>query len=138
MDPVDYTDTFIVCADDCPAVKGEVPPGAESIVSRTWLMIGDHPYRYTSGDVIFTVHADRQGILEPGRSAARKEFYARGRACLRSSDLGRRYGWGIHADSESRLALYGIESTRYSALASGKGPRGARVKVVKAMRRSRP
>ena len=137
VEPVDYTETFIVCSDDCPAVEGEIPPSAESIAGRTWQMIADQPYRYTSGDVIFTVYADRQDIPQQKRPTARREFYAKGRACLRSSDLGRRYGWGIHADSDGRLAVYGIGTSRYDALAEGRGPKGAPVKVVKAMRRSR-
>ena len=137
MDPVDYTDTFIACADDCPATVGQAPPGDESVAARTWRMISEHPYRFTSGDVIFTVYADRQGVPQQSRSSARKEFYSKGRACLRSSDLGRRYGWGIHADANGRLALYGVGTARYSTLASGKGPRNTPIKVVKAMRRSR-
>jgi hypothetical protein len=114
-----------------------MPPGDASIAPRTWRLIAGHPYEYTSGDVIFTVHADRQGISQRGRPAARKEFFRKPRASLRSSDLGRRYGWGIHADPNGRLAVYGRESPDYSELAAGSGPRGRKVKVLKAMRRTR-
>ena len=62
VDPVDCTDTFIACADDCPAQKGTVPPGSESIAARTWRLISESPYRCTSGDVIFTAYAGRQEI----------------------------------------------------------------------------
>jgi len=51
---------------------GEVPPGADSIAARTWQLIADHPYQYTSGDLIFTVYADRQGISGRSRPAARR------------------------------------------------------------------
>jgi len=117
---------------------GEDPPRADSIAARTSLLIADHPYQYTSGDLIFAVYADRQGISGRSRPAARKEFYSKPHACLRSSDLGKRYGCGIHADADGRPALYGIETSQYSALASGQGPDGAGVSVLKAMRRSRP
>lgn len=50
-------------------------------------MIAEHPYEFTSAEVIFTAFADRHGISEDERAAARAEFYSRSQACLRSSDL---------------------------------------------------
>ncbi|MGH3429532.1 MAG: DUF6157 family protein, partial [Mycobacteriales bacterium] len=109
MERVDYTDTFIAVADDCSVVKGTPPPikpENPSVAARTYRMIAEHPYQFTSGDVTFTVFADQHGIAVDERVTVRADFYARSRACLRSSDLGKRYGWGIHADSAGRLALY--------------------------------
>jgi hypothetical protein len=101
-------------------------------------MIREHPYQHTSGDAIFTVWADRRELPETEREQARREFYSRGQACLRSSDLGKRYGWGIHADADGRIAVYGIDSPEYQALASGVSPfDGSPVKVTPAMRSSR-
>ncbi len=126
-------------AEDCPVDRGTVPPG-ETIAARTFRLIAAHPYRHTSGDIIFTVWADRAAIPEAVRPDARRAFYATGRACLRASDLGRRYGWGIHADSAGRLALVGMETEAYAEFLAGRrsGGSGAPVRVVKAMRRSRP
>lgn len=101
----------IAVADDSTATIGTVPtrkPDNPSVASRTFEMIWRHPYRYTSGDVIFAVFAERHGIPEEERAAAREEFYSRGQPCLRSSDLGKRYGWGIHADGAGRIALVGV------------------------------
>lgn len=142
VDPVDYVDTFIAVADDSTATIGTVPtrkPDNPSVTSRMFEMIWRHPYRYTSGDVIFAVFAERHGIPEEERPAARREFYSRGQPCLRSSDLGKRYGWGIHADAAGRIALVGVETAEYAELASGRNPRsgGKPVKVTKAMRSSR-
>ncbi|HEX6393728.1 MAG TPA: DUF6157 family protein [Acidimicrobiales bacterium] len=139
MEAVDYTDTFIACSDDCPALVGIVPPGEESVAARTWRMIAGQPYSYTSGDVIFEVYADRRGIPTRQRASARREFYSRPRACLRSSDLAKRYGWGIHADADGRLAVIPKESPEYATLIEGRDhrSRGIAVKVVKAMRSSR-
>lgn len=143
MDRVDYADTFIAVADDSSATEGRAPPNSttnRSVVARTFQLVAEHPYRFTSGDVIFTVFADRRGIPEQDRASAREEFYARSQACLRSSDLGKRYGWGIHADSDGRIALIGVETVEYAEFVSGRrrSKSGSPIKLIKAMRSSRP
>jgi hypothetical protein len=101
-------------------------------------MIQEQPYRFTSDDVLFTVYADRKGIPEGERAAAREAYFSKGQACLRASPLGKKYGWGIHADAEGRVALFGMETAEYRSLAGGKAPRRAEtVTVKKAMRSSR-
>jgi len=37
---------------------------------------------------------------------------------MRASPLGKRFGWGVHADGEGRIAIYAVDSKRYQALAS--------------------
>lgn len=62
MEKVDYVDTFLAVAGDCAATSGTVPPSTaekRSVAARTFELIGEHPYRYTSGEVLFTVFADR-------------------------------------------------------------------------------
>jgi len=142
MEKVDYVDSFIAVADDCPVMEGTPPPagrGGPSIVARSFAMIHEHPYRYTSAEVIFTVYADRRGIAEADREEAWAEFYARGQACLRASDLGRRYGWGIHADAEGRLALVGMETDAYRRFVAGeeRAGSGEPVALTRAMARAR-
>ena len=85
----------------------------------------------------FTVWADRQGIPDADRPAVRAESHQVGRACLRASDLGKSYGWGIHADAAGRLALHPCGSAEYDELASGRASDGTPVKVVRAMRAKR-
>ena len=135
MHSTNYTGTFIAIADDSTAEQGIAPPEKAdnpSIASRTWRMIAEAPYAHTSDDVIFTVWADRQGIPDAERDAAREEFFARGRPCLRASDLGKKYGWGIHHDPEGRIAVYGVETDDYRAFIAADD-----MTVVKAMRASR-
>ncbi|GAB3135524.1 hypothetical protein GCM10027057_11510 [Marisediminicola antarctica] len=121
-----------------PIPTGPIPAGpVPTVAALTYELITGHPYELTSGDVIFTVMALRRGIPDADRVAARAEFYAAPRACLRSSDLGKRYGWGIHADADGRLALYGVESHEYGRLLDGRDPFGACVTVTRAMRSSR-
>src|SRR5262245_45119092 len=116
--------TFICVAEDCPARTGEEPPlrgGSPTVAGLQYQMIAQAPYRYTSDDVVFATSAPgRQlGAKATGkeRSLARGEFFSRGQACLRASGLGKRFGWGIHADAEGRVALYAVDSERYQALA---------------------
>jgi len=135
MHTTNYANTFIAIAEDSTAECGVAPPekdGNPSIASRTWRMIAEEPYAHTSDDVIFTVWADRKGIPEGDRAAAREAFFSKGQACLRASDLGKKYGWGIHHNAEERVALYGVETEPYRALVEG-----GEVRVVKAMRSSR-
>lgn len=139
LESVDYTDTFIALAPDAsgetsvPQARG----GKPTVASATFEMISEAPYEHTSGDVIFTVWADRQGIAEADRDAERAKYYSVGRPCLRASDLGKRYGWGVHADDKGRLALYAAGSPEYEALEGGTAPDGSAVKVIRAMRTSR-
>ena len=139
MDDVDYFNTFITVAPDAVAEHGTVPPEKPSptVAARTFELVNE-PYAHTSGDVIFTVWADRREISEADRPAARAEFYSKGQPCLRSSDLGKRYGWGVHSDADGRVAAYGVDSPEYAAFASGVSPLdGSAVTVVAAMRSKR-
>ena len=46
-----YHDTFIVVADDCPTVMGEVPPrkgDIKSVANIQYDILSENPYRYTS------------------------------------------------------------------------------------------
>ena len=116
MHSTNYSDTFIAIAEDSTAAQGVPPPEKEdnpSVASRTWRMIFEQPHVHTSDDVIFSVWADRQGIPESNRAVAREQFFSKGRACLRASDLGKKYGWGIHHDHDGRVAVYGRETDEY-------------------------
>jgi hypothetical protein len=134
-----YTDTFIAVAPDCDVAGGIEPPerATPSVAGMTFRMIAGEPYRFTSDDVIFGVWADRRGIPEAERAAAREVFFSKGQACLRASDLGKRYGWGVHSDAEGRVALVGVETPEYEVFASGRAPVGTPVEVTQAMRSRR-
>lgn len=130
-----YSDTFIIIAPDSSATQAIVPPFKEdkpSVAWRTWQMIAQNPYKFTSDDVIFAVYADRNGIPEEERAAARALFFSKGQACLRASDLCKKYGWGIHHDAEERIALYPVESSEYATFAASD-----ELVVKRAMRSSR-
>jgi hypothetical protein len=134
-----YFDTFLAVAEDCTAAEATAPPvrATPSAAHLTHRMISEHPYRFTSDDVLFTVWAERNAIPDADRPTAREQFFAKGQPCLRSSDLGKRYGWGVHADAAGRVALYPIGSAEYEGLAAGTAPDGTAVTVKRAMRSSR-
>lgn len=113
-----YYNTFMEISDDCPVREGQKPPekeGRKTIANYQFELIWKSPYRYTSDDIIFTVHAIRSDIPEIDWPQARKIFFSKGQACLRTSPLAKRYGWGIHHDANGRVALYAADSDAYQA-----------------------
>lgn len=130
-----YTDTFITVAEDCPVKRGEIPPvkgDAKTIANLQFELIIENPYKFTSNDVLFEVYAIRNDIKKGELKKAREQFFSKGQACLRSSPLSKRYGWGVHSNNEGKIALYGCETAEYKKLSKD----GA-LKVVKAMRSSK-
>lgn len=135
MHTTNYIDTFIQIATDSPVQSAEIPPvkgDQKTIAALQFEMIAHHPYKYTSDEVIFSVYAKRKEIPDSMLKAERELFFSKGQACLRASPLCKRYGWGIHSDSEGRVAMYPVESDEYRRLAGDthisqtKGMRSAR------------
>ncbi|MBO9625357.1 MAG: hypothetical protein J7484_03165 [Microbacterium sp.] len=117
-----YVSTLIEVAEDCPASYAVEPPASEkpTIAALHYELIAEQPFSRTSDDVIFETHARRKGI-DPADAAAREAFFSKGQACLRSSPLGKRYGWGIVSDEDGRVALVPRESEEYTRLAADAG-----------------
>jgi hypothetical protein len=135
VENVDYTETFIAVAPDTSAVAGVEPVGS-TIAAATFSLIASEPYALRSSDVIFRVWAGRHSV-DPASASEWAAFYSTPHACLRGSDLGKRYGWGIHADADGRLAAYAVGSPEYAGLAAGTAPDGSAVTVKAAFRSSR-
>ena len=135
MGSTNYTGTFIQVADDCLVDVAEQPPvgaKAPTVAALQYALISEHPYEFTSDEVLFEVYTIRQSILADARAEARDGFFAKDQACLRSSPLGKRYGWGIHYDADSRIALVPLGSDEYQSLAADSS-----LKQLKAMRSKR-
>lgn len=118
MHSTNYSNTFIEVADDCKVENGKIPPEKQekTIARMQYELIHDQPYQYTSDEVLFAIYAARNGIEAAEHEAKWAEFFAKGQPCLRSSPLGKSYGWGIHFDSTAKVAIYGRESAEYSLL----------------------
>lgn len=131
MRTTNYFNTFISVSSDCSAERGTAPtkPGVAQLQHQ---LLSDRPYGLSSDDLLFEVHARRNGIADADREAARAAFFAKPQACLRASPLVKQYGWGVHHDSQGRVAIYGVESAEYAAFCE----RGD-VKVVSGIRSKR-
>jgi hypothetical protein len=137
---MNYYDTFIRVAADCPVSEAVVPTGRrdeKSIPQIEYELLSENPYTFTQEELLFAVHVRRQGVggtdLTARRAALWGEFFGKPRACLRASMLPKKYGWGLHFDAEGRIALVPVESKEYGTLADGKGV----ATVVAAMRNKR-
>ena len=135
MHTTNYINTFISIAEDCPATTAQIPPdkaGDKTIAALQFEIVKKNPYKYTSDDVLFQVHAIRNEITKGEMAKERENFFSKGQACFRSSPLGKRYGWGVHSDEKGRIAIYPMESPEYKKLAKDKG-----LEQTKAMRSKR-
>ena len=130
-----YQNTFIEIAEDCPTKLAEVPPqkgDKKTVANYHFDMIAHHPYKYTSDDVIFETYAQKNEIKKADKNAERETFFSKGQACMRASPLTKRYGWGVHADEQGKIALYGVDSPEYKKMIKDKN-----LQHVKAMRAKR-
>lgn len=127
-----YTDTFIQIAEDCPTTFGEIPPTKgddKSVANIQFEMILKNPYKYKSDDVVFNCYATKKDLTKSELPAEKNYFFSKGQPCLRASPLTKRYGWGIHNNSDGKIAIYGAETEEYKKYSADK-----KLKVVKAMR----
>jgi len=129
-----YFDTFIEVAEDTKATAGTNPPNKakKTVAEMQYELIASNPYGYTSDEVIFEVYARRNELTAAEYPQARVQFFSKGQACLRTSPLAKTYGFGIHCDSEGRLAIYGMETAAYQQFLAD-----ANVKKIRAMKSSR-
>lgn len=114
-----YHNAFIEVAPDCPVDVAERPPArgaGPSVAELQFRLLTERPYELTSDELLFEVHAIRQGVDPADRDAERERFLARSQACLRASPLPKRYGWGVHHDDAERVALVAVESPEYARL----------------------
>lgn len=138
---VNYRETLIAVADDCPVTTGVVPAprgGKKTLSQIQYELLKDQPYKYTSADVLFESNMLHKGVspseVKSRRAELWKAFFSKPQACLRASGLSKKYGWGIHCNHDGRVALCPMESKEYQRMAHAKagGP-----KVVKALRSRR-
>jgi hypothetical protein len=130
-----YFDTLIEIAEDCPINLAEVPPikgDAKSVANLQFEMISKNPYKLTSDDVLFQIFVDRKELVEEEMATARKKFFSKGQACFRASPLTKRYAWGLHSNSEGKIALVAAGTDEYEKLINDPN-----IKKCKAMKSKR-
>jgi hypothetical protein len=136
-----YYDTFITISPDSFAESGVKPPDKKGGLTKAGIefeLVANHPYAYTQEELLFQVHIRHKGIseeeLEAKGTQIRDEFFQKPTACMRASALPKKYGWGIHFDSEGYMALVSADSPDYERFKSGDG---GKLKVLAGMRSSR-
>lgn len=130
-----YFDTFIEVAEDTKVETGLNPPAKgdkKSIAQMQYELISANPYKYTSDDILFHVFAERNDLTKAELKDAKEEFFSKGQACLRASPLTKTYGFGVHSDTNGKVAIYGMETSEYEKLVTDKS-----IKKIKAMRSSK-
>lgn len=130
-----YYNTFIEAAEDSNALIGEMPAaknGKKTVATMQYEILAKHPYQYTSDDVLFQVFADRNDVTKGNYQTERETYFSKGQACFRASPLTKKHGFGVHANPEGKIAIYGVESKEYKAFLQDDS-----VKKVKAMRSSK-
>ncbi len=136
MADLNYYDTLIAVADDCPVDHSVVltpRAGKPTVAVLQYEMLTDNPHVLTQEDVLFESWLARQDMSEDGvdKARLREEFFSKPQACLRSSPLPKTYGWGLLFDHDGRIALLPMESTEYQRLVAGTQPL---IAVLKALR----
>lgn len=130
-----YIDTFIEIAEDCPVFNGEIPKPkgkSKTVAEMQFELISKNSYKLTSDDIFFQVYADRNDLTKEEYKKAREEFFSKGQPCFRASPLTKRYGFGVHSDSNGKIAIFGRETKEYEQFLSD-----IKIQKVKAMRTSK-
>lgn len=133
MHTTNYINTFIETADDCPVSEGQIPPQKKekTLANLQYDLLIKSPYQYNSDDIIFKCYMIKNDI-SGNEKEEREKFFSKGQPCLRSSPLAKRYGFGFHHDSDSKVAIFPVESDYYKDLIQNDS-----VKKTKAMRSKR-
>ena len=130
-----YFNTLIEIAEDSKVKEGVVPVAKNdkpTVASMQYELISKHPYKYTSDDVLFQVFATKNNIPKQDLKQARENFFSKGQPCFRASPLTKSYGWGVHSNTDGKIALYGSESKEYQQF-----QKDETIKKVKAMKSKR-
>lgn len=129
-----YFDTFIEVAEDTKATNGTKPPikANKTAAELQYELLANQPYGCSSDDVLFQVFALRNDLTESEHEKARQDFFSKGQPCFRASPLTKTYGFGVHSNTEGKIALYGRETPEYQKMVDD-----PTIKKVKAMKSSR-
>ncbi len=132
---MNYYDTLIEVAEDCPAREAQVPQarGAKKTKAEVeYELLAKHPYEYTAEDIAFEMYAVLHNIPKAIWPTERKKFLSKGHPHLRVSALAKRYGWGIHNNAEGKIALVAVESPEYKQLRND--PRTTKIRAFRSKR----
>lgn len=119
-----YYSTFISVAEDCPVNAASEPPASKGKMTAAQIhlrMARDEAGSHTQEQILFRTYLNAKALnssehVEGGETW--KVFFSKGQPCLRTSALGKRYGWGLHFDEVGRVTAVPMESSMYVCLAN--------------------
>lgn len=127
-----YTGTLIEIAQDSPVSKAVIPVvknEKKTIANYQFEKLSKKPLKYTSDELLFEIFVERNDISPSEFEAEKQKFFSKGQACLRTSPLAKKNGFGIFHNQDSKIKLVPVESEEYQELL-----KDAAVAKVKAMR----
>ena len=130
-----YTNTLIEIAEDSPVSVSVIPVvknDKKTIANYQFEKLSKHPLKYTSDELLFEIFAERNDISPSELEEEKHKFFSKGQACLRTSPLAKKNGFGIFHNQDSKIKLIPVESEEYQQLLKDDS-----VKKVKAMKSKR-
>lgn len=117
MKSTNYYNTFITVSPDSIAANGTVPEKETTVAGLHYnLLHNAAPYSLTSDDILFAVYARKNDLRPENKETDREKFFSKPQACLRTSPLVKKFGWGLHYNEKGMMAVYGVESEEYKKL----------------------
>ncbi|WP_430535205.1 DUF6157 family protein [Listeria rocourtiae] len=120
---LNYYNTFILVAEDSKADHGIIPNTKrpnKTVGEIQFELLNSHDYKYTQEEVLFETHMLHKNIPEGARESERAAFFGKSQACMRTSPLGKRYGWGLHFNQDGYVKLVAVDNPEYLKLANQK------------------
>lgn len=111
-----YTDTLILPSEDSKAAFSMPPSKQGTIGAVQFDMLLASPYAMTGDDLLIAVLATRKDIPRDEWGDLRAEIFSKGQPCTRLSPLVKTFGWALHHDSDSKMALIDVGTKAYTAL----------------------
>lgn len=130
-----YANTLIEIAEDSPVSASVIPVvknDKKTIAHYQYEKLSKHPLKYTSDELLFEIFAERNDISPSELEEEKQKFFSKGQACLRTSPLTKKNGFGIFHNEDSKVSLIPAESEEYQQLLKDDA-----VKKVKAMKSKR-
>ena len=127
-----YTNTLIEIAEDSPVSKAVIPVvknEKKTIANYQFEKLSKQPLKYTSDELLFEIFAERNDISSSELEQEKQNYFSKGQACLRTSPLAKKNGFGIFHNQNSKVKLIPAESEEYQQLLKDDS-----IKKVKAMR----
>lgn len=72
--------------------------------------LSKHPLKYTSDELLFDIFAERNDISSSELEDKKQNYFLKGQACLRTSPLAKKNGFGIFHNQNSKIKLIPAES----------------------------